>query len=163
MWIGILNHFGTELRSIYSGLRQEKYDYDNILEFLNEQQIEKIPESLYNADAFAKYIGVTTAWLWMAQGNRLEHIKRWLTLRLAYLDSKFQYGDYLDNNIAIRMNVDDYTDATIDLTPLISQYVGVRFGNVGGGIIINERTKQRETTTISAPSAAGSGITNMEV
>ena len=61
------------------------------------------------------------------------------------------------------MNVDDYTDATIDLTPLISQYVGVRFGNVGGGIIINERTGQRETTTISAPSAAGSGITNMEV
>jgi hypothetical protein len=163
LWANILRYFKAELDTTYSELRQNIYTYENILNFFYNQQISKIPEALYNEDSYAKYIGITTAWLWMAQGTRLAHIKRWLQLRLAFLDSKFLYGNYRDKAVAIRMNVDGYQNAYLDLTPLITQYVGVRFGNIAGGTV-QVKANAHETVRIQGPEGLGdSTITNMEV
>ena len=163
LWANILRAFKTELNTVYSELRQNIYTYENILNFFYTQQISKIPEALYNEDSYAKYIGITTTWLWMAQGTRLAHIQRWLKLRLAFLDSKFLYGNYINKAVSIRMNVDGYQNAYLDLKPLITQYVGVRFGNIAGGTV-QTKTKAYETVRIQGPEGLGTSyITNMEL
>ena len=49
---------------------------------------------MYNANAIAKYIEIpgSSSWLWMLNGDRVNQMKRWLTNRLAYLDSKYDYN-----------------------------------------------------------------------
>lgn len=161
LWKNIAKYFKAELKNYYSALRQGVFSYDNIMNFLYDEQISKISESQYNLDTYAKYIGITTAWLWMAQGSRVEHTKRWLTYRLALFDSKYLFGDYMDKAIAIRMNVEGASNAHLTLTSTITQYLGVKFGNTNP---VQVKSLGNTPTLIEAPSVLGSGtITNMEV
>jgi hypothetical protein len=166
LWINIMRFFYNELQAIYQNLRGDKFSYNKVLEFLETNQISKISESQYNLDAYAKYIGVTTDWLWMAQGKRIEHIKRWLTLRMAFLDSKYIGGEFA-NYVALRINVtgDDldpaYLKAKVTITPIITQYATAKFGNTNP---VQQKTPGNTPVEIVGPSVIGnSGITNMEV
>ncbi len=166
LWINVMRFFYNELQSIYQNLRGDKFSYNKVLEFLETNQISKISESQYNLDAYAKYIGVTTDWLWMAQGKRIEHIKRWLTLRMAFLDSKYIGGEFA-NYVALRINVTGdeldpaYLKAKVTITPIVTQYVTVKFGNTNP---VQQKTLGNTPVEIVGPSVIGnSGITNMEV
>ena len=164
LWKNILEFFTVELEELYGSMRTNVLSYENILEYLYEQQISKISESQYNADAFAKYIGITTQWLFMAQGTTLEHKKRWLTQRLAFLDSKFKYLGYISNSIVLRMNLPEGApDPSIEVTYIITQYAGVKFGEA---YTKYGKTPANVPITITAPiteiNQGGGAITFME-
>ena len=44
------------------------------------------------------------AWLWMLNGDRVNQMSRWITNRLAYLDSKYDYNTD-DKTITARFDI----------------------------------------------------------
>ena len=78
--------------------------YKNIISYY-ENIANTIGQSFYNQDARIKYIEVMDGqWIHLCNGSRLEHCKRWVSERITYMDSKFNYGDWL-LSATIRSNV----------------------------------------------------------
>ena len=78
----------SEIKAMYAKMRG-KVDYNNLLNELITNQIDLIPESLYNYDTRYKYIAPLIeendkTFLYIAQGSRENHLKWWLGNRLNY-------------------------------------------------------------------------------
>ena len=140
LWYLVEQAYSAELEELYNSLRNSgKLTYDIVMQYLNEDQIAKICEAQYNADAEFKYIsplvdeGIAT-YLYTAQGSRLDHIKWWIYNRFNYMDSKYTASDYKSNYLTMRL----YTPATweevepnaqIKVTPYADQYVRIKYGS----------------------------------
>ena len=140
LWYLVEQAYGAELEEVYNTLRNSgKLTYDVVMRYLNDEQIAKICEAQYNADAEFKYIsplideGIAT-YLYTAQGSRLDHIKWWIYNRFNYMDSKYTASDFKSNYLTMRL----YTPATweevepnaqIKVTPYADQYVRIKYGS----------------------------------
>ena len=159
LWNNFGNAFKDEIKETYQNLRKT-LDYDSILEILQGEQISKISETMYNTDAEFKYIRMindpiapSTTFIYVAQGSRIEHLKWWLSNRFKYLDSKYQYDDYLDDFITMRTySPDNWSgvrpNSNFEITSYIDMYSGVKFGSA----TVTKRIKANITNTINAPS-----------
>lgn len=122
LWRRVKEYFGDsgDLASRWRVLRERCFKIDNLKKFLYTNEISKIPEKYYNKDCFLKYIyegpqvpGETRsdgsvakrgsgAYLYCIHGSRYEHMKRWYTQRIYYLDTMF--GNMGDNNATLRFS-----------------------------------------------------------
>ena len=158
LWYLVEQAYADELEETYNSLRNEGVlTYNNAIEYLYNEQISKICEAQYNADADFKYIsplvddGIAT-YLYTAQGSRLDHIKWWLYNRFNYMDSKYTASDFKSNYMTLRI----YTpsswsevepNAEMKITPYADQYIRVKYGSYN----VYQRAKSDVETTITPP------------
>ena len=158
LWYLVEQAYGEELNETYNSLRNDEIlTYNNVMEYLYDEQIAKICEAQYNADADFKYIsplvddGIAT-YLYTAQGSRLDHIKWWLYNRFNYMDSKYTASEYKNNYMTLRLYTpttwsDVEPDAEMTITPYADQYIRVKYGSYN----VYTRAKSGIATTITPP------------
>lgn len=165
LWNNFGEAFADDIKSYYKELRKQ-ITYDSMLSVLQEEQIDKISETMYNTDAEFKYIkplideGIAT-YLYVAQGNRLNHLQWWLNNRFKYLDSKYEASDYQDDYITMKLYTPtEYVgvepSGNFNIKPYIDMYSTVKFETS----VVKKRSKANETTLIESPE--GLTFTNNE-
>ena len=104
MWVKLNDWHQEDLFNEFKTIREGKYTYENICEYLINKQIDVIPPILYNRDMYTKYISQGRQYLHMLHGNNKDHLKRWLYNRFQYVDSLFlqHNSPYTKQNITIR-------------------------------------------------------------
>lgn len=123
MWVKLNKFFQPELYDNFKKLRDGKYTYETMCNYLIEQQIDKLPEIAYNRDIYAKYIAQGRRYLHMLHGNDKAHLLRWMYNRFLYVDSLFlqQNSPYTKQSLTIRSNCPTSGSAVENLPP------GVRY------------------------------------
>lgn len=158
LWYLVEQAYAEELEEKYNELRNSgKLTYNKAMQYLYEEQIAKICESQYNADAEFKYISPLVndniaTYLYTAQGSRLDHIKWWLYNRFNYMDSKYTASDFKANYMTLRLYTpsawsDVEPDAEIKIKPYADQYIRVKYGSYN----VYSRAKSGVETTITPP------------
>lgn len=127
LWTMVSTVFADELAEMYKTLRQSTYRMDTILAYWYGEQVAKIGEKQYNADMEAKYIQFKNDYLFMLHGRRYEHMKRWLTERLLYLDTIYGYEEDTRQSITLRANKSG--SVYLDILTYSPQYVKVVWRN----------------------------------
>ena len=104
MWVKLNAFFKAELYNNFKILRESNYTYEKVCEYLIENQIDQIPDILYNEDMYSKYITQGRRYLHMLHGNNKAHLLRWLYNRFLYVDSLFlqHNSPYTKESITIR-------------------------------------------------------------
>ena len=104
MWVKLNEFLQDDLFNQFKTIREGKYTYENICNYLINKQIDVIPPILYNRDMYTKYISQGRQYLHMLHGNNKDHLKRWLYNRFQYVDSLFlqHNSPYTKQNITIR-------------------------------------------------------------
>lgn len=113
LWTMVAKVFAAELAEKYKAMRASRYALDNILKYWYGDQVAKIGEKQYNADMEAKYIQFKSDYLFMLHGRRYEHMRRWITERLLYLDTIYGYEADTRQSITIRANKSGSASLTI--------------------------------------------------
>lgn len=130
MWRNVRAAFGPELMAMYQQLRSDgKLSYEKVEQAFEEHQ-RKWGESIFNEDAYFKYLQPLVedgdgAYLAMLQGSKEEQRKWWLYNRFRYIDSKYNAGDAQSDVIQLR----GYAKANITVTPYADVYASVKFGS----------------------------------
>ena len=130
LFVNIRAAFYDELMAMYQELRSTgKISYDVVENRFEEHQA-KWSESIFNEDAYFKYLEPllsdgNSSYLSMLQGSKAEQRKWWLYNRFRYLDSKYRAGDCLTDYITLR----GYAKSNITITPYADIYANVNFAN----------------------------------
>ena len=105
LWTKLKRCFNPQITERYISMRANGYlTYDNIMKYFETNMISKIGEVFYNLDQKLKYVNENNkAWIYMCNGSRLEHTKRWIKERITYMDSVFEYGSWM-NSMIVRSN-----------------------------------------------------------
>ena len=108
LWTKMQAAFGVEIADRYKQLRLKEFTPEYLLQFYEEQMIDQIGQKQYNDDAKIKYLNKDLEnwmqYIYLCNGNRLEATKRWLDERFIYMDSVYNYGNYMKPAI-LRSNV----------------------------------------------------------
>lgn len=162
LWNNFKDAFADEIQELYTSFRSNgKLSYDKVLNALDEVTT-PFSKALYNADGDAKYVGPLeedndATYLYVAQGDRREHLKWWLDKRFNYLDSKYQASDYASDYISMRL-YSPTADLVIPfngkfiLKSFIAQYLSVRYG--ANAELIKVRANAEEETILQAREGA---------
>lgn len=150
------NSFGTvfaeDIKATYQSLRKTLYDIDAIMTTYKSLTSDIIGQRYYNKDMAAKYFTQTNSsnfeYLKMLHGNRLQRFKQWMTQRLVFCDTLFDYRYSEDNanslNSEITLRSDAYINsgeesstikAYIAVATFTPQYVTVNVGSSRDAII----------------------------
>ena len=120
--------FPEEIAETYCKLRRTgKYSMPSILSYWYGEQVSKIGELQYNKDMEAKYIAFKNDYLFMLHGRRYEHMKKWITERMLYLDTI--YGFEADTSASITIRANTLNTITLDITTYSPQYLKVKWRN----------------------------------
>ena len=148
VWNNIRMAFHDELAAMYKTLRSTgALSYAKVEEAFENHQ-SKWPETIFNEDAWFKYIQPLTengsgAYLAMLQGSKEQQRKWWLYNRFRYIDSKYNAGDALSDLIQIR----GYAKANVTITPYADIYPTVKYGSY----LVQERGHRNVATTLTCP------------
>lgn len=131
LWERVTKLLETDIRNRYATLRRGGLNLETIMETLEGEIINQIGESFYNMDTMDKYLSQGAAYLYMAKGNRVQHLRRWLTARFLYVDSMFGYLPDVENTIILRNTMSGLWKIRIKTyTP---QQITIDFGGTGVG------------------------------
>ena len=157
LWNNFELAYAEEIKTAYNDYRSNKgLSYETIIDILYGEQVSKISENMYNTDGQFKYVeplvkNNDATYLYVEQGNRINHLQYWLSNRFKYLDSKYEYSDFKDDFISMRTYTpDNYVVAPtnyFDLKYFTDGYAQVLFGSSN----VRERTKANEVVRITAP------------
>lgn len=129
LWEKVTRVFQTEIRNRYATLRRGGLNLETVLETIEGEVISQIGETFYNRDNIEKYLGQGAAYLYMAKGNRIQHLRKWLTARFLYVDSMFGYLPDVENTIILRNTMSGLWKIRIKTyTP---QQITIDFGGTG--------------------------------
>lgn len=136
MWVLFKILFDTEIKNLYRRLRNnEIYDADNIVDFYFSKTSDIIGETYYNRDSVNKFIqplGTETQYLDQLHGNRREKFKYWITNRIKFCDSLFEYNRTENELINLRINPSSISELVFKVYNPI--YIHIIVGtNTGGG------------------------------
>lgn len=131
LWTKLLEAFPDEVQARYIYMRSNGFmTYENIIKYY-ENIADTIGQTFYNEDARLKYINEDNkSFIYMCNGSRLEHTKRWLSERIVYMDSKFNYGDFLLSS-TIRSNVSG--EVSLKVKTYSPQWVEISFSDSATG------------------------------
>lgn len=135
LWTKLWKNFEPELKKMYVDMRSTIFKEENLFNILLGEQIDKIPESLYNEDSQRKYIE-HPKYIHMLHGSRREQIRKWLTERLLYLDSKMGYELHTQDAITVRANKQG--QVTFKIKTYSPMYIKIKWSNEAGGIMIKK-------------------------
>ena len=125
LWKRIVELFQAELKQQYSLMRQDRFTVDNIMKYLYEEQIAKIPATYYNIDMQTKYLNYGSAYLYALHGNGEQHIKKWIRERIMYVDTLLGYMTSSSDYITLRSSKLGYV--YLDIETYIPMYVSVKW------------------------------------
>lgn len=157
LWTKVWNCFEEELKKMYVKMRSSTFKEENIFKVLIEEQIDQIPELLYNLDSEQKYIRFGTKYIHMLHGSRREHMRKWITERLLYMDSMMGYEEHTSQSITIRSNKEGAVKLAIKTySPM---YIKVKWRNGEGGVVSKKIERGKATEfTYSIPTATDQEI-----
>ena len=133
LWVLTRNAFKEEIRQRYAELRDLKFfSYETAKKYYMDDFVEKIPKRDYNRDAIHKYVDVTKAerasYLEICSGDRRTYVSRWIKKRIIFMDSLMEYtGEYFNEMIAMRANLEQAGFIEIPLRTTSPQYVSIEF------------------------------------
>lgn len=112
MWVKLNEFMQETLFDEFKMMRESVYTYENLYKYLVTDQIDTLPEIVYNKDQYTKYISQGKTNIFMLHGNNKDHLTRWLYNRFQYVDSLFlQYNSpYTKENITVRAARPEWID-----------------------------------------------------
>ena len=130
LFVNLRQAFYDEITAMYQELRSTGLVSYDVVENRFEEHQAKWSESIFNEDAYFKYLEPllsdgNASYLSMLQGSKAEQRKWWLYNRFRYLDSKYKAGDCLTDYITLR----GYAKSDITITPYADIYANVNFAN----------------------------------
>lgn len=131
LWERVTKLMQNDIRSRYAELRRGGLNLDTILQTLQGEVIDNIGANFYNMDATDKYLSQGAAYLYMAKGNRVQHLRRWLTARFLYVDSMFGFLPDVENTIILRNTMSGLW--TLRIKTYTPQQITIEFGGTGVG------------------------------
>lgn len=132
LWKNLKETRSSEIAEMYRKLRGDGLDYTTVMGKFEKHQ-SKWPESIFNEDAYTKYItpilnGLGGANFQMIHGKKEMWLKQWLYNRFRYLDSKYSYGD-ASSNLAMIRTVKSGPNMPIKIASDINLYGEVKFND----------------------------------
>ena len=125
LWQRIVYLFQAELKEQYSLMRQGRFTVENIMKYLDGEQISKIPATFYNKDMQTKYLNYGSAYLYALHGSGEKHIKKWIRERLMYCDTLMGYMASSSDYITLRSS--KLGEVYLDIETYIPMYVSVKW------------------------------------
>lgn len=138
-WLAFATSFATEIKAMYQDLRNNGvYTIENIMEKFKAKTSDIIGEVYYNRDMATKFYKLSsiTDYIDRMHGNRVQRFKAWMTERIIFCDTLFDYVSEtisLNNNIFLRSDAFENgvtTPVSIAVKTYSPQYV---FIDVGSG------------------------------
>lgn len=124
LWTRIRDLFHDDIVATYNNMRQNGVSYENIMKYMYDEQIAKIPQTYYNKDYDIKYAPFKDQYIGMAHGNGYEHMKRWLKNRFIFCDTLFDYAPSYNNDVlTIRANTTELMNIEIETYTPVYQHV----------------------------------------
>ena len=135
LWVKLKQAFQPEITERYIYMRSNGYlTYENLLSYYEGKVIGTIGEVFYNKDQRLKYANEEyKGFIYMCNGSRLEHTKRWISERIKYMDSVFEYGSWMDSAV-VRSN-DILGEVTLRLKTYSPQHVSISFSDQASGLV----------------------------
>lgn len=142
LWLNVRKCFFNEIKQMYHDLRtgDRKLSYEEIEKRFEDHQ-KMWPASIYNEDAYQKYIvpvvyeGEDEGYLNMCLGSKAEQRKWWLYNRFKYLDSKYEVGDSATKKITFRA----YQPGSFTLTPYSDVYLKIDASHIGSDLVRGQK------------------------
>lgn len=148
LYINTRDAFSDRIEEMYGELRSgDILSYDVVDKRFEDHQA-LWPESIFNEDAYFKYIEPLTedgeaTYLSMCQGSKKSQRKWWLFNRFRYIDSKYTTGDALTSTITLRA----YQKSNFAIIPYADVYPCVAFDSTR----VKERGRRGEVCNIISP------------
>ena len=133
LWTNLRKCFYSELEAFYrDNIRNnDNFTYDSIEKRFEDHQ-SKWPVSLWNEDAYYKYIDPILQTgenrLYMLQGSKEAQRKWWLYNRFRYIDSKYNAGNAKSSFLTLRAYSNNSGSSSVfEITPYADIYARVNF------------------------------------
>ena len=137
-WKAFAISFATEIKNMYKHLRDSGiYSIENIMDKFLGKTSDIIGEAYYNRDMATKFYKLSDieTFITRMHGNRVQRFKAWMSKRIIYCDTLFDYTSptlSLNNNIILRSDALE-SGSTISLSVGIKvyspQYVRIDVGS----------------------------------
>lgn len=131
LWKRVQLLFANEINEQYALMRQKEFTVENIMKYVLEEQIEKIPARFYNMDMQTKYLNFGDDFIHALHGSSELHLRKWLRERLIYCDTLFGYMVSTADYITVRSN--KLGPVYLDIQTYIPMYVRVKWRDEAGG------------------------------
>lgn len=129
LWVKLHDFMWDEIKEEYQKLRVGKLTLDNIMHYIYDLNIAKIPETFYAESMQQKYLNFRNDYLNVMHGSRYHHIKKWIRERLLYMDTLLGFDAATSDWVTIRAQAADIVN--IGLEPYSPMYVKVKWTNAG--------------------------------
>ena len=159
LWTRVRELFADDILNEWKLLRQDRFTLDNIMKYLFDDQIDKIPERYYNIDMWTKYLNFGSQYLYACHGNDRQRMERWIRERIMYVDTMLGYTIETQDYITLRAN--KLGEIFLDIQTFIPMYLSIKFRNEYGDVgTLTKRVGRGETTrfTYTLPSATDQEI-----
>ena len=125
LWRRVRELFKAELEAQYAIMRQKHFTVENMMKYLLEEQIQKIPARYYNIDMQTKYLNYESSYLYALHGSGEHHIRKWLRERILYCDTLFNYTTTTSDYITLRSS--KLGHVYLDIQTYIPMYLRVKW------------------------------------
>lgn len=148
LWQRVQLLFQEELKAQYALMRQDRFTVDNIMKYLYDEQISRIPATYYNKDMQAKYLNFGSSYLYALHGSSEHQIRKWIRERIMYVDTLMGYMVTSSDYITIRAN--KLGEVYFDVEMYQPMYVSVKFRDeVNNAGMITKRVGRGEKVRFS--------------
>ena len=127
LWVKLVSFMNDDLKSEWYELRTHGFTLENIMHYLYDENIAKIPEKFYNDSMQQKYLNFQNNFLAVMHGSRYHQIKRWVRERMLYMDSIMGYEPSFMQNICIRSEA--MTTVALEIEPYSPLQIRVKWTN----------------------------------
>ena len=124
LWTRIRDLMHDDIVTTYNDMRQNGVSYENMMKYIYDEQIAKIPQVYFNKDYDIKYAPFADSYIGMAHGDTYEHVKRWLKQRFTFVDTLFDYAPSYNNDVlTIRANTTELMTLEIETYTPVYQHL----------------------------------------
>ena len=136
LWAKVGLYLLNEIKTVYADMRQKGLRYENIINCIVTNQIDKIPATFYNKDTQTKYLDFGSTYLYAVHGNDKQHMSLWLKDRLLYLDTLWDYDASTIDYVTVRSS--KLGDIYMDIETFKNMYLKVKWRNDATGASIQK-------------------------
>lgn len=150
LWVKLHDFMWDEIKQEYQYLRTNKMTLENIMYYIYDLNIAKIPKTYYAESMQQKYLNFKQDYLTVMHGSRYHHIKKWIKERLLYMDTLMGFDAAINDYVTIRAQA--MNTVNIELEPYSPMYVKVKWTNAGdedSQAYSTVRVRRGETASLS--------------
>lgn len=150
LWVKLHDFMWDEIKQEYQYLRTNKLTLENIMYYIYDLNIAKIPKTYYAESMQQKYLNFKQDYLTVMHGSRYHHIKKWIKERLLYMDTLMGFDAAVNDYVTIRAQA--MNTVNIELEPYSPMYIKVKWTNAGdedSQAYSTVRVRRGETASLS--------------